>query len=364
MLASRWANEAENVPVSGGLFSAFHWYRKTYLAAQTVLSGLAGIIHSAASKVTLSPSDEFAMTDSATSFGLKKITSQSLRAWILGDGATSAFRNKIIDGDFNFWQSGVSFTPNGYGYTADMAAYNRNGSGATVTVSRQEFPIGQTDVPGNPTYFYQVEQSVAGTGATINNVWGHPIEDVRTLSGKKATLTFYARTTIGSVPLLPQIAQVFGSGGSPSAEVVTVGTAKNLTTSWQRFDYVFDVPSIGGKTLGSNGNSCLFVLLEAVNKNAIQTVQLARISFVPGDATAESDPAGTRSPQQEALLVQRFFRFIPNFAMYPMSSTPSTLDRRRECPLDPPMRTTPLVTYTPAAEVTSHAVDATMRDCF
>jgi len=38
-LASRWASEAENVPVAGGLFSAFHWYRKAYGIYQTVSQG-------------------------------------------------------------------------------------------------------------------------------------------------------------------------------------------------------------------------------------------------------------------------------------------------------------------------------------
>ncbi|WP_427928617.1 hypothetical protein [Agrobacterium cavarae] len=39
VLASRWASEAENVPVAGGLFSAFHWYRKAYAIYQTITQG-------------------------------------------------------------------------------------------------------------------------------------------------------------------------------------------------------------------------------------------------------------------------------------------------------------------------------------
>jgi len=38
-LASRWASENENVPVAGGLFSAFHWYRKAYGVYQAVAQG-------------------------------------------------------------------------------------------------------------------------------------------------------------------------------------------------------------------------------------------------------------------------------------------------------------------------------------
>ncbi len=39
VLSSRWASEAENVPVAGGLFSAFHWYRKAYAIYQTITQG-------------------------------------------------------------------------------------------------------------------------------------------------------------------------------------------------------------------------------------------------------------------------------------------------------------------------------------
>ncbi len=39
VLASRWASEAENVPVAGGLFSAFHWCRKAYAIYQTITQG-------------------------------------------------------------------------------------------------------------------------------------------------------------------------------------------------------------------------------------------------------------------------------------------------------------------------------------
>lgn len=41
-LAQRWANEAEDVPVSGGLFSAFHWAQKAAGVVASVLSQLAG----------------------------------------------------------------------------------------------------------------------------------------------------------------------------------------------------------------------------------------------------------------------------------------------------------------------------------
>ncbi|MDR6102328.1 hypothetical protein QE369_002525 [Agrobacterium larrymoorei] len=105
--------------------------------------------------------------------------------------------------------------------------------------------------------------------------------------------------------------------------------------------------------MGTADNDALYAVLEFVNKNTVQTADLARVSFVKGDATADPDPHGDRSYQQTLLLCRRFFRLIPNIAMYPMDTTSGSLGRRLEIPLEPPMGAAPTVTATPAAEVTS-----------
>lgn len=271
----------------------------------------------------------------------------------MGAGVLAGLRNKLLNGNFDVWQNGVVFTPYGWAYTADMAASDRNGTGATVTVSRQAFALGQTDVPGNPLFYYRYAQTVAGSGATINDVYRQPIEGVQTLSGETATFTFYARCASGTVPVRPRITQGFGTSGTPSAPVEVFGDVVNLTTAWQRFDAVFNVPSVSGKTRGTANNDALFATVEAMNKNAVQTIDLARLSFVPGNALADPDPAGTGDDQLEQSLCRRYYRFIPNLSMYPMDTSASSLNRRIELPLEPPMRRAPAVTATPAAEVTS-----------
>jgi hypothetical protein len=50
-------------------------------------------------------------------------------------------------------------------------------------------------------------------------------------------------------------AQRFGTGGSPSANVNEISpTTITLTTSWEPFAAVLTVPSIAGKTVGTDGN--------------------------------------------------------------------------------------------------------------
>ena len=55
--------------------------------------------------------------------------------------------------------------------------------------------------------------------------------------------------------------QSFGSGGSPSAQVNTLGGSATLSTSWARYTLTFAVPSISGKTIGTAGDSNLQLLL-------------------------------------------------------------------------------------------------------
>jgi hypothetical protein len=48
--------------------------------------------------------------------------------------------------------------------------------------------------------------------------------------------------------------QDFGTGGSPSATVTGTGQTVTLTSSWAPFALTFSIPSITGKTLGTNSN--------------------------------------------------------------------------------------------------------------
>jgi len=167
-----------------------------------------------------------------------------------------SFRNKIINGNFDIWQRGTSQTSSDYG-SADRWRMINNGS--TKTASQQAFTLGQTDVPGNPKYYLRhVVSSVAGAA---NYCVAQPrIEGVQTLAGQTATVSFWAKADANK-NIATEISQRFGTGGSPSAGVDGIGvTIYSLTTSWQKFTTTVSIPSISGKTIGSNGSDRLDVL--------------------------------------------------------------------------------------------------------
>ena len=170
----------------------------------------------------------------------------------INGGPLAGMRNAIINGNFDIWQRGTSFT--GAQYGADRWVNSRGGT--TCTLSRQAFTLGQTDVPGEPTYFCRmVVTSVAG--ASNNSILQQRIEGVRTFAGQQVTVSFWAKAD-ATKSIAIELTQTFGTGGSPSAAVEGIGSVKKtLTTTWQKITHTITLPSIGSKTLGSDDNDRL-----------------------------------------------------------------------------------------------------------
>jgi hypothetical protein len=164
--------------------------------------------------------------------------------------------NRIINGAFDFWQRGTSYTLDEYG-SADRWLQYRNGG--TVTQSRQAFAAGDTLGSNNPTYF--MRQTVSGQSTAGNFAFvGQRIESVRSYAGQTITVLGWARRSSGSGNMVVACGQGFGTGGSPSANVDITPQTITLTSSWAPFAATFAVPSISGKTLGTNGNDNITVL--------------------------------------------------------------------------------------------------------
>lgn len=110
---------------------------------------------------------------------------------------------------------------------------------------------------GDESATYSLYYSFTGTGTGFSQL-GQRIEGVRSLAGKTIILSFWAQAATAGPKLGISVYQYFGSGGSPSAGVTTGGGASMLTppltTGFARYSLSLAVPSIIGKTLGTNGN--------------------------------------------------------------------------------------------------------------
>jgi len=191
----------------------------------------------------------------ATTTGASVFTAADAAAARTALGLNSAPENRIINGAFDFWQRGTSFTGSTYG--ADR--WRNVVVGGTVTMSRQAFTLGDTLGSNSAAFF--LRQSVSGQSlASQYAIVAQPIEDVRSYAGQTITILGWARRSSGAGNMAVEVSQNFGTGGSPSAEVTGVGQPVTLTGLWAPFAVTVAVPSVAGKTLGTNGNHRLELL--------------------------------------------------------------------------------------------------------
>ncbi len=199
-------------------------------------------------RLAVGSNDQVLVADSAASTGL---------AWKSYGAQFVAGKNKIINGDFGVWQRGTSFTIGANGFTADRWYWDLTTAIPTGTISRQTFTPGTAPVAGYEGSFFLRTNITANNGCPVF-VQSQRIEDVRTLAGQTATISFWAKAD-AATSLNITADQIFGSGGSSTVST-TVGSP-SLTTSWQRFSYTISVPSMSGKTIGTNSYLALLFLL-------------------------------------------------------------------------------------------------------
>lgn len=157
----------------------------------------------------------------------------------VSDGSTLTYQpvshNYIINGAFDIWQRGTSFT-SGSEYTADRF-YFRPFGGMNSTVSRQATGLDNFD------YCSRVQRD-SGDTTEAGLFFGTPLEtnDALPIIGKEITISFYARkgadysasTTDGLVVQL-RTTTSDDENTIAIAGTATISETVTLTTSWQRF---------------------------------------------------------------------------------------------------------------------------------
>ena len=230
----------------------------------------------------------------------------------INNGPLAGMRNAIINGNFDIWQRGTSQTTAGHG-SVDRWRLN---AVSTINFSQQAFTFGQTSVPGNPNYFarYQVTAAPVST----NNNLQQRLEGVSTFAGEQVTVSFWAKADAAKTIWVGHFQQ-FGTGGSPSAISNTSGQVFTLSTSWARYSLTTTLPSVSGKTLGSNGDDYLSVHFIISNASAGEawsaipaqtiTFDIAQVQLEPGPVATpfERRPIGT-----ELALCQRYYYQPPD----------------------------------------------------
>ena len=218
-----------------------------------------------------------------------------------------AGRNKIINGDFSINQRNlVSDAVGGYGFDRWQMAP----SGGTATQTAQAFTLGTAPVAG-----YEGKNFLRMT-TTVGNDFcrmTQGVESVRTFAGQTVILSFWAKGTNPSSPgyLAVNLQQIFGTGGSPSANVTLTDQNFVLTANWARYSFTFDLPSIAGKTLGTSGNDRVDVNIGQLGSTATNawTLDLWGVQLEAASTGSTASPFQTASGSigGELALCQRYY---------------------------------------------------------
>lgn len=230
--------------------------------------------------------------------------------WNSGYG--QAGKNKIINGDFNVWQRGTSFSsPAAGSYTSDRWRISYGTAvPTTYVVSQQTFTPGSEPVSGyNSPYFWRGVLTTVGTTTEIS--LQQRIENVHTFANTTVTFSFYAKSDSNRTQTV-NFQQNFGSGGS--ATVGLTAQTINTTSSWQRFSLQFSIPSTSGKTIGANSYLQATISQNLTNGN---TLDIWGIQVEYGSYATPFQTASGGSLQGELAMCQRYYyRFASEGKLY------------------------------------------------
>jgi len=217
--------------------------------------------------------------------------------------------NVLINGSFDFWQRGTTFTTPGL--TADRMRIT-TGTGVSVTVTRQTNVLGT----GESKFGYRWDQTAAGTARSVIS---QRLEGVGTFQNQTVTISVDTQLIAGTAAVVTYRAtQNFGTGGAPSAPVIVAEKTIAVTGTRTRQSQTMAIPSITGKTTGTNGDD--YLAIEIIIGQDVFTMELNDWQVVAGPVAA---PFERRPLEQELALCQRYYEKSYDVATDPGSSVAS-----------------------------------------
>jgi len=278
----------------------------------------------------------------------------------------AAGKNKIINGDFAINQRAFtsSTTANTFGFDR-WFVYNSDG---TVTHSAQTFTPGTAPVSGYEGINYVQVVTSGQTLASAEADLIQKIENVRTLAGQTATISFWAKAASGTPKIGVELYQVTNGTGGGSIPAGTV----TISTSWARYSVTVSVPSLTGATIAA-GNALQLTLFLSAGSSVprasgigIQsnTFQIWGVQ-VEASSTATAFQTATGNPASELAACQRYYQAFPSatqdgYALFGSGYSASTTKGYFCLKLNSPMRTSPTMSYSAGNTFAVHTGVATV----
>jgi hypothetical protein len=214
-------------------------------------------------------------------------------------------RNLIHNSLFNVAQRGGGPWNTAGAYTADRwVMFVGGGDALSIGLYTSSGLSGDEGVQK----FIGINVTGSASAGSYSN-FAQRIEDVTRLGNKTVTVSFGANCGAGAPKLGVAVSQLFGSGGSPSPSVDTPVQTVTLSPTAARYSLTFNIPSIAGKTLGTNGDHCTQLSFILSSSAAPMVAQTANINIwgVQLEVGSVATPLEKPDPQQDLAKCQRFF---------------------------------------------------------
>lgn len=204
--------------------------------------------------------------------GLLVNTNTDTGTSILIPESGSGFKNKLINGNFDFWQRGTTFsyrnpTSEPDRYNADRwKLINSGGSTAdrlNILTNRSSLALGDlADSSAYSRYAMQMQIGTGGYTAGSQTYLFQRVEGIEHFPSGYGTISFYAKASVANARLGVSFRRDFGGGTAP--DYATTGVEPNsqkepgftmvLPTRWTRFSHTFALPDSSNGLIGSCGN--------------------------------------------------------------------------------------------------------------
>lgn len=151
----------------------------------------------------------------------------------------------------------INPTVSTYGVVGPDIRFVKNNTNAADNIFFPVFPLASFPLTGDVTPVDYVRYQCTNTpsGETFKSFQFPITQKVKNLSNTAMTFGIWAAVAATPADINIYVLQYFGSGTAASAPVRTlIGTA-NLTTTWDWFPFTLAIPSVGGKSLGTPGQT-------------------------------------------------------------------------------------------------------------
>ena len=235
-------------------------------------------------------------------------------------------KNLIINGGFDVWQRGTSFSPApAYGFSADRARLSYNsGAGDTVTnITKQTATV-------DGKFVNVLRHSIVTTTNTRQVRYNHRLESPTYLTNQTVTLSFWVRAS-RTVALDGDS----GIGDNGTGNLATIALSLGeATTTWTR--------KIATFTLGDcSASSYLTLVVGHTSSGANVDIDYAMFQLELGKVAT---PFEHRSYGEELTLCKRYFRTdLYRTGILPWAGSAGG-SSQASWPLNPEMRAAPTIT--------------------